>query len=102
MARTALTPITTTRRPYVSKSKFLQGRQCDKLLWSAYHAKHLFPAVDAAQQAVFDQGHEVGALAQKMYPDGILINVDPGDFAGAIRSSRPRSRPTAATPAPTS
>ena len=92
MARTALTPITTTRRPYVSKSKFLQGRQCDKLLWSAYHAKHLFPAVDAAQQAVFDQGHEVGALAQKMYPDGILINVDPGDFAGAIRLTKENLR----------
>jgi hypothetical protein len=52
--------------PYISKSKFLQGLQCPKLLWSAYNAKHLFPEVDAALQAVFDQGHEVGALAKRM------------------------------------
>ena len=73
MARTTLTPSSATTRPYVSKSKYLQGRQCSKLLWSAYHAQHLFPAVDAAQQAIFDQGHEVGALAKALYPGGIIV-----------------------------
>ena len=88
MARTALNPSTTTKRPYVSKSKYLHGRQCAKLLWSAYHAKHLFPAMDAAQQAIFDQGHEVGELAQQMYPDGIQIETTPSDFDGAIRLTK--------------
>ena len=48
---------------YVSKSRFLWGLQCPKLLWHAYNAKDLIPEADAQQRAVFDQGHEVGALA---------------------------------------
>jgi hypothetical protein len=51
--------------PYISKTKFLQGLQCTKQLWSAYNAKHLFPDVDDALQAVFDQGHEVGAFTKQ-------------------------------------
>jgi hypothetical protein len=47
-----------SRTAYISKTKFLQGLQCPKLIWSSYNAKHLFPAVDDALQAVFNQGHE--------------------------------------------
>jgi len=74
-----------SRTPYISKSRFLQGLQCPKLLWSAYNAKHLFPEVDAALQAVFDQGHEIGAFAQRLFPNGIEIDTDPTDFEGAIQ-----------------
>ncbi len=59
---------------HISKSRFLQGLQCPKLVWSACNAKHLFPEVDAALQAVFDQGHEVGSFAKRMFPDGIEID----------------------------
>ena len=59
--------------PYISKSKYLWGLQCPKLLWHAYHAKHLIAEPDAQQQAVFDQGHEVGALAKKLHPDGVEV-----------------------------
>ena len=34
-----------SRTPYISKTKFLQGLQCPKLIWSAYNAKHLLPAL---------------------------------------------------------
>jgi hypothetical protein len=79
-----------SRSPSISKSKFLQGLQCPKLVWSAYNAKHLFPEADDAQQAVFDQGHEVGAFAKRMYPDGVEIDTDPGDFEGAIQMTQKR------------
>jgi hypothetical protein len=74
-----------SRTPYISKSKFLWGQQCPKLLWTAYNAKHLIPETDASKQAAFDQGHDVGALAKKMFPDGIEIATDPADFDGAIQ-----------------
>ena len=74
-----------SRTPYISKSKFLHGLQCPKLLWCDYNAKHLFPAVDDTLQAVFDQGHEVGAFAKKMFSDGVEIDTDPTDFEGAIQ-----------------
>ena len=39
-------------QPFISKSKFLAGHQCLKLLWVAYNAKDLIPEADAAQQAM--------------------------------------------------
>ena len=84
------------RSPYISKTKFLQGLQCPKLIWSAYNTKHLFPEVDDALQAVFDQGHEVGAFAKRMFPNGVEIDTDPSDFGGAIQLTQknlPSRRP---------
>ena len=71
--------------PYISKSRFLDGLQCPKLLWSAYNAKQLFPQVEGSLQAVFDQAHKVGSLAKEMFPNGIEIETAPSDFEGAIR-----------------
>ncbi len=88
--------ITVSRTPNISKTKFLQGLQCPKLIWSDYNAKHLFPAVDDALQAVFDQGHAVGSLAKMMFPNGVEIKTDPKDFEGAIELTRkhlPSRRP---------
>lgn len=58
----------------LSKSRFVQGLQCKKLLYHSVHDRELFPKVDSSQQAVFDQGHEVGLRAQVQYPNGILIS----------------------------
>jgi len=51
----------------------MMGRQCSKLLWFRYNAKDQIPAPDEAQQAVFDQGTEVGELAQQLFPGGIVV-----------------------------
>ena len=80
--------VAVSRSPYISKSKFLQGLQCPKLIWSAYNVKHLFPEVDDALQAVFDQGHVVGSLAKKMFPNGVEIDSDHSDFERAIRQTK--------------
>lgn len=69
----------------ISKSKYLAGRQCAKLLWHHYNARDLIPAPDAALQAVFDQGHEVGALAKQLFPGGIDIGDSVADLEGTIR-----------------
>jgi len=44
--------------PFVSKSKYLSGLQCLKLLWHYYNAKDELPETDAATQAIFDQGRD--------------------------------------------
>ena len=72
----------------LSKSKYLAGLQCSKLLWFHYHGKEHFPTTDESTQAVFDQGHEVGKLAQRLFPDGVEIEVEHHQFAEIIR--RPR------------
>jgi hypothetical protein len=78
----------TAAGPFISKSKFLSGLQCHKLLWHAYNAKDLIPEPDAATQAIFDQGHEVGALAKQMFPDGVEVGDGVLDLDETIRLTR--------------
>jgi len=49
------------------------GLQCQKLLWFRYNAKDQIPAPDEAQQAIFDQGTEVGELAHQLFPGGTVV-----------------------------
>ena len=70
--------------PRLSKSRFVAGCQCHKLLWWKVHdskAVELQPG--KVLQDRFDQGRQVGELARARYPGGVLINV-PHD-AGAER-----------------
>ncbi|MCX7919963.1 MAG: DUF2779 domain-containing protein [bacterium] len=60
----------------ISKSKYLAGMQCHKLLWYYYNDNSVFPETDAATQALFDQGHLVGEYAKRLYPNGIEIGWD--------------------------
>lgn len=57
----------------ISKTSFLAGCQCPKLIWKKFNEPEAFPPVDEAKQAVFDQGHRIGALAKSLYPDGIEV-----------------------------
>src|SRR5207249_9719905 len=78
---------TNAERPYISKSRFLSGHQCHKLLWNVYNATDQIPETDAAQQAIFDQGHEVGALAKSLYPGGIEVSADATEFEQVLQNS---------------
>lgn len=60
----------------LSKSKYVSGLQCPKLLWWQVHeprSPELVP--DPEQQYLFDRGHEVGRVAQSYVPGGVLIDV---------------------------
>jgi hypothetical protein len=57
----------------ISKSGYLRGLQCDLLLWTHYNDYKSIPAPDAATQAIFALGHRVGALAQRLWPDGVEV-----------------------------
>ncbi|MFA4844009.1 MAG: DUF2779 domain-containing protein [Candidatus Margulisiibacteriota bacterium] len=64
------------KMPYLSKSKYLAGLQCPKLLWYNYNRKADLPGIGPLTQAVFDEGHRVGVLAQKLFPNGVTIERD--------------------------
>ena len=68
--------MTTPTRPHrLSKSRFVAGVQCHKLLWWKVHepkAEELQP--DVVLQDRFNQGRQVGELAQARFPGGVLIN----------------------------
>lgn len=61
------------KAPRLSKSKFLSGLQCHKRLYLEVHQPALATKPDAATQAMFDMGTEVGELARSRFPGGVLV-----------------------------
>jgi hypothetical protein len=86
-AAQAIASASERRRPVISKSRFLSGLQCRKLLWTELNATDQIPPPDQQTLAVFDQGREVGLLARQLYPDG--IEVAPGVFDRVAAQTKP-------------
>ena len=68
-----LSPVPLLKAPRLSKSKFLSGLQCHKRLFLEVHHPSLATKPDAATQAMFDMGTEVGELARSRFPGGVLV-----------------------------
>jgi len=66
-------PVSLPKTPRLSKSKFLSGLQCHKRLYLEVHHPSLATKPDAATQAMFDMGTEVGELARSRFPGGALV-----------------------------
>ncbi len=60
----------------LTKSKFLNGLQCPKLLWTRCNAPLEIPEPTAALQKVFDTGHLVSELATRCFPGGVHVQED--------------------------
>jgi hypothetical protein len=75
------------RVPRLSKSRFQAGLQCAKNLWLTCHMSELADAVSESQQAVFDQGHAVGALAREYFPGGVTVEEDHLHSFEALRTT---------------
>jgi len=55
----------------LSKSTFVRGCQCVKSLYLNKHHKEFQSSISENQEAIFEQGKEVGLLARKLFPNGI-------------------------------
>ena len=66
-------PASPPKAPRLSKSKFLSGLQCHKRLYLEIHQPFLATKPDAATQAMFEMGTEVGELARSRFPGGVLV-----------------------------
>jgi hypothetical protein len=71
----------------ISKSKFVAGCQCLKRLYLQVHEPELAVQPDAADQAIIEQGREVGLLARQMFPGGVEVNGS-SSLDQAIRTTR--------------
>src|SRR5881394_1964135 len=88
----------TTKAGRLSKSRFVTGCQCHKLLWWTVHepdARELQP--DKVLQDLFDQGRQVGEAARARYPGGVLIDLP--HHAGAERVAATQKALDAGAPA---
>ena len=73
------------KRRLLSKSKYLNGLQCPRYLWLLFNDKEKVPGPDTSTQHVFDEGHRIGELAKRLFPDGIDISSD--DFIGNLNKT---------------
>lgn len=71
----------------LSKSRFQKGLQCEKALWLKVHRGDLAADVTESQQWIFDQGHEVGMLARKLFPGGAEVAEDHFHSAEALATT---------------
>jgi predicted RecB family nuclease len=67
----------------ISKSKYMAGVQCLKRLYLLVYSPELGQGKTAADFARFDQGRQVGKLAQQLIPGGVGVRT--GDHEEAIR-----------------
>lgn len=70
----------------LTKSKYLAGLQCPKLLWFLINDKEKVPEPLREAQYRMDVGTEVGVLATKLFPDGISIPTN--DFKGNLNITK--------------
>lgn len=69
----------------LSKSKMTAWRQCPKRLWLDVHGdKDELPEVSAETKLRYKTGNEVGEIARRLCPDGIIIKYENGLSAMAI------------------
>ena len=70
----------------LTKSKFLNGLQCAKVLWTSCNAPDTIPPPTAKTQQVFNVGHKVGEFAIQRFPDG--HRVQEADFLKNIEETK--------------
>lgn len=70
----------------LSKSRFIKGMQCQKLLWLLAHKKDALSPPSKEQVQIFSIGNEVGELACELFPNGARIHFDDGISHNAKRT----------------
>lgn len=74
---------------FISKSNMALGMRCAKALHLAIHRKDLRAKVDAATQARFDQGNEVGARAREYFDSqGAVIQAKPWEYGPSLKATQ--------------
>jgi hypothetical protein len=70
----------------ISKSSFIRGVKCPKALYLHFFQPASRDETTENQQAVFNIGHDVGHLAQQLFPGGIdASRGEPGEVESALR-----------------
>ena len=75
-----------TFQKILTKSKYINGLQCPRLLWISVNAKDRLPEVDEAKQKLFDEGHIVGEFAKKLFLEG--IDIEDEDFSKNLEETK--------------
>ena len=65
---------------HLSKSQYIRGLQCVKSLWLKKYKSFLLQQPDSSNEAIFETGNVVGALACRLFPHGVEIPYESTSF----------------------
>ena len=74
------------KKRLLSKSKYMVGLQCPKYLRVVFNDPSKISEPDASTQYIFDEGHRLGELAKRLFPNG--IDIPTSDFLGNLNQTR--------------
>lgn len=72
---------------FLSKSQFIRGLQCHKSLWLYKYNPELRTPPDEGQEALFEAGKDIGALAHGLFPGGVLVEFEGSSFDEKVRKT---------------
>lgn len=77
---------TARSRAALSKSRYVAGLQCEKLLWWRVHDP-IEDDIDPSKRSLFERGRLVGDAARRFLPGGVLIDLPPSQFAERVKAT---------------
>ena len=72
----------------LSKSTFIRGLQCEKSLYLYKHHHNLKDPTRSSLKVFFNQGTNIGILAQELFPDGGVFPLKNAFFRYLTRGLR--------------
>jgi hypothetical protein len=73
----------------LSKSTYIRSLQCKKSLWLYKNHPKLRDIITPEQQAIFNRGHQIGELAQQLFPNGVDVGWDkPWNFQPSLDATQ--------------
>jgi len=74
------------RQPFLSKTRYMCGRQCSKKLWQTVYEPE--PVEEPLPGTVKGMGIEVGIKARLLWAGGVLVDTKYDDYAEAIKRTK--------------
>jgi hypothetical protein len=75
-----------TKTPYLTKSRYMNGLSCHKMLWLGWHAP--LPYSEPEHGSPQEVGVVVGQYAQLLFPSGVLVDEEPWEHELAVERTR--------------
>ena len=73
-------------QPYLTKSSYVRGVACQRLLWLSWHQRLAYEAPAPRSPAAV--GIDVGMQAHHLFPGGVLVDAEPWQHDDAVAQTR--------------